>query len=383
MMAPRADRIALVVTDFESGGVERNFSNLMLGLKRLGIQSWFLVGDPRHDYLRDLAPDSPIERITEPRQDYLRHFLRQHRPNYLITGKLSDDLAALAARNSLPAEAGGATRLVAAVGTLMSGRFASHRWNWLKTWRDTRRIRTCYQALDGITAVSQEVADDLRHRFGITRVPIGILSNPILPEDLLPLAQAPCPHPWLADPRGTRPNPVILALGGLRQVKGFDTLLRSLACMDPPRARLIIIGEGKERHRLTALAEQLGISGRLDLAGFKVNPFPYLARADLLAISSRREGLPNALVEALALGIDVVATDCSGGIRTLLPRGEVGTLVPVDNPQALADAMSRILAKSGSGTYQPETRQALAEPYRLIPATLALVEFLHSLPARD
>jgi glycosyltransferase involved in cell wall biosynthesis len=153
--------------------------------------------------------------------------------------------------------------------------------------------------------------------------------------------------------------------------------------MSPPGARLVIIGEGKERHRLAALAKQLGIAGRLDMAGFKANPFPYLARADLLVLSSRREGLPNALVEALALGISVVATDCSGGIRTLLRSGEVGCLVPVDDPRALANAMTRALAESASGATKPEIYRELAKPYRLIPATLAWLDFLQSLPMRD
>lgn len=383
MPAWQADRIALVVTDFESGGVERNFSQLMRGFRRLGVESWFLVGNPQHDYLRDLAADGSLLRITAPREEYLRRFLRQQRPDYLITGKLSDDLSALAARHGLQAEAGGSTRLVAAVGTHMSGRFASHRWNWLKTWRDTYRIQTGYRALDGITAVSQEVADDLRHYFGITRVPIGVLNNPIIPEELEVLAQAPCPHPWLAETRDGRPTPVILALGGLRQVKGFDTLLRGMAAMKPPGARLIIIGEGKERQRLAALAEHLHISERVDLAGFQANPYPYLARADLLVLSSRREGLPNALVEALALGIRVVATDCSGGIRALLGSGEADRLVPINHPGALADAMTQALAASASGFDQPEHRQRMVEPYRLIPATLDLLDFLHSLPARN
>jgi len=367
------------VSDFENGGVERNFSNLMLGFRRLGVESWFLVGDTQHEYLSDLVPDGSILRITEPRRECLRQFMRQQQPDYLITGKLADDLAALEARNDLLGEAGGATRLVAAVGTHMSGRFARHRWNWLKTWRDSYRIRTCYRGLDGITTVSQEVADDLRHYFGITRVPMAVISNPIIPENIEDLAQAPCSHPWLAQPRTT---PVILAIGGLRQVKGFDTLLRGLAAMRPPGARLIIIGEGKERHRLTALAEQLGISARLDLVGFTANPFPYLARADLLALSSRREGLGNVLVEALALGIRVVATDCSGGISSLLKSGEVGHLVPIDQPRALADAITLALAESASGVPNPKTLQALIQPYRLIPATLALLEFLRSLPAR-
>jgi glycosyltransferase involved in cell wall biosynthesis len=381
------DRIALVVSDFEGGGVERNLTNLARGLARLGAETWLLVGDPDHAYLRDLeTPDlKPRPRVlgvTEPRTGFLRAFMRSERPDCLVTGKLADDLAALEARRGLPLAAGGATRLVAAVGTPMSGRFAAHRWNLLKTWRETHRIRHGYRQLDGLTAVSRAIADDLRQYFGIIGVPIAVLANPILSDDLQDLAAAPCAHPWLAQPRGAGRPPVIVALGGLRKVKGFDTLLRAFARLADPRARLILIGEGKERSRLIDLASRLGLADRLDLPGFCVNPFPYLARADLLALSSRREGLPNALVEAMALGTPVVATDCSGGVLDLLQSGpgggRLGPLVPVDDPAALAVALDETLRRLGSLDREP-LHQA-AEPYRLIPAARAYLEFFRSLP---
>lgn len=376
------DRIALVVSDFEGGGVERNLTNLALGLARLGVETWLLVGDPDHAYLRDLDPAVRLLGVTEPRTAFLRDFLRRERPDCLVTGKLADDLAALKARRGLPLAAGGATRLVAAVGTPLSGRFAAHRWNPLKTWRETRRIGHGYRQLDGLTAVSRAIADDLRQYFGIRRVPIAVLANPILPDDLPDLAAAPCPHPWLAEPRGAGRPPVIVALGGLRQVKGFDTLLRAFARLADQRARLILIGEGKERGHLGALAGRLGLADRLDLAGFRANPFPYLARADLLALSSRREGLPNALVEAMALGTPVVATDCTGGVRDLLQSGpgggRLGPLVPVDDPAALAAALDETLRRRDTLDRGP-LRQAAA-PYRLLPAARAYLEFFRSLP---
>ena len=380
------DRIALVVSDFEDGGVERNLTNLARGLARLGVETWLLVGDPHHAYLRDLEANDPasgvrVLGVTAPRTGFLRDFMRRERPDCLVTGKLVDDLAGLEARDGLPPAAGGATRLIAAVGTPLSGRFAAHRWNLPKTWRETRRIRHGYRRLDGITTVSRAVADDLRQYFGITGVPIAVLANPILPDDLQDLAAAPCTHPWLAQPRGAGRPPVIVALGGLRKVKGFDTLLRAFARLDHATARLILIGEGKERDRLTDLAGRLGLADRLDLPGFCVNPFPYLARADLLALSSRREGLPNALVEAMALGTPVVATDCTGGVRDLLQSesggGRLGPLVPIDDPAALATALNDTLRRRDTLDREP-LRQA-AEPYRLLPAARAYLEFFRSL----
>jgi len=377
------ERIALVVTDFEDGGVERNLSHLALGLARLGVATWLLVGDPDHAYLRGLAPGVRVLRVTEPRTEFLRDFIQRERPQWLVTGKLADDLAALEARAGLAPAAAGATRLVAAVGTLMSGRFESHRWNPWKTRRETGRIHACYRQLDGITAVSAAVASDLRRVFGVTQVPVAVLANPILPDDLADLAAAPCPHPWLAQPRGPDRPEVLVALGGLRKVKGFDDLLRAFARLHRPRARLIIIGEGKERRRLTQLAAQLGLDERLDLPGFVANPFPYLAGADLLVLSSRREGLPNALVEAMALGTPVVATDCTAGVRDLLRDGRLGPLPRTGHLGDLTAALDATLRWIAQNALDREELRQAAEPYRLIPAARAYLEFFRSLPVPD
>ena len=372
----RMHRIALMASDFEDGGVERNFTNLARGFARLDVETWLLVGNPDHAYLRDLDPAIRVLSVRGSRADCLREFMARERPDALITGKLRDDLAAVEARDDLPAE--NRVRLIAAVGTLMSGRFAAHLWNPFKTLRETRRIRAGYRRLNGITAVSQAVADDLRQVFGVREVPIAVLANPIIPDDLDGLAALPCTQPWLAASSADRSGPVIVALGGLRQVKDFATLLHAFARLQR-HARLVIIGEGKERPALAALARRLGIQDRVDLPGFVANPFPWLARADLLALSSRREGLPNALVEALALGIPVVATDCTGGVRELLQDGQLGPLVPVGDPAALADAMTLTLDRLAAGDLNRDRLRQAAEPYRLIPAARAYLNFFRSL----
>ncbi len=134
---------------------------------------------------------------------------------------------------------------------------------------------------------------------------------------------------------------MILAIGGLRKVKDFATLLRAFARLPAALdARLLVLGEGKERPRLAALAERLGVADRVDLHGFVDDPFPYLARARLLVLSSRREGLSNVLVEAMAMGTPVAATDCPGGVRDLLAQGNLGPLTPVGDAEALAASMA-------------------------------------------
>jgi glycosyltransferase involved in cell wall biosynthesis len=104
-------------------------------------------------------------------------------------------------------------------------------------------------------------------------------------------------------------------------------------------ARLIILGDGSERPALERLIEERGLQNFVRLPGFVVNPYAYMARAAVFVLSSIHEGLPNVLMEALACGTPVVSTDCPSGPRQILDGGRYGPLVPVGDPEALAEAI--------------------------------------------
>jgi glycosyltransferase involved in cell wall biosynthesis len=145
--------------------------------------------------------------------------------------------------------------------------------------------------------------------------------------------------------------PVVLGAGRLTPSKDFPTLMRAFARLRRERdARLVIIGGAKtpkktvKRHaELMALATELGFAGDVSLPGMVANPFAYMARAGVLAVSSRHEGFCNVLAEALACGCPCVATDCPSGPREILNDGRTGPLVPVGDHQALARAMRHVL----------------------------------------
>lgn len=361
--------IALMVSGFEDGGVERTLANLASGLASVGASVDFLSGNPEHPYLQGLSPEIGLHALRDG-DKALAAYLGARRPDLIMTGKRVDDRAALSVRASLDLP----VRLVATVGTPLSVSVAAKRFNPFRAFRERRRIRADYRLLDGITAVSEAVAEDLRQHFAVSAVPLRVLPNPIIPADLAERAAAPCPHPWLEPRRG----PVILAIGGLRKVKDFATLLRAFARVPAALdARLVVLGEGKERPRLSALAERLGIAGRVDLHGFVDDPFPYLARARLLVLSSRREGLSNVLVEALALGTPVAATDCPGGVRGLLAQGTLGPLTPVGDASALAASMTRLLQSPTDA----ETLRRAAKPFGLLTASNRYLEFFEQIVA--
>jgi glycosyltransferase involved in cell wall biosynthesis len=135
-------------------------------------------------------------------------------------------------------------------------------------------------------------------------------------------------------------GPKILGLGRLHWQKGFDVLLRALAIIRKERNwSLVLAGDGPERDSLRALAAELSIRGSVAFVGPVEDPYPLYAWSDLVVVPSRYEGFPNVLLEALACGKPVVATDCRTGPREVTAMGQHGVLVPVDDATSLARAI--------------------------------------------
>jgi len=204
-----------------------------------------------------------------------------------------------------------------------------------------RAIRFVYPCADRVICVSDGVRDSLIRFSGIAPDTLQVIHNPIVQPDLHDLAARDCPHPWLSD---RRPIPVILGVGRLVEAKNFDLLLRAFAILRQKRpCRLVILGQGKLCSALAATAEALGIADDVDLPGFRPNPYTFLSHADLFVLPSDWEGFPTVLIEALACGARIVATDCPSGPREILKDGAFGTLVPVGDVDAFAEAMDAAL----------------------------------------
>jgi len=200
--------------------------------------------------------------------------------------------------------------------------------------------RHFYPWADAIIAVSRGIAEDLASLTGLPQERIIAIDNPILSETILTKLGEPLDHPWFA----ANSPPVILGAGRLVKQKDFPTLLKAFAQVRATRpARLMILGKGRKRTQLEALAWELGVAEDVAFPGFVPNPFPYMARAAVFVLSSAWEGLPGALVEALACGCPVVSTDCPSGPGEVLEQGKYGPLVPVKDAAALARAILSVL----------------------------------------
>ena len=286
----------------------------------------------------------------------LVRYLRKTCPQAMLSDKDRVNRAVIIARAFAGRHDGRRTRLGVRLGTTVSVNLASRGpvERLLQTWS----MRTLYRYADAVLVPSHGAADDLARHAGLPRERIRVVPSPILGPDMAGRAAAPLAHPWFHDPA----IPVVLGVGELSERKDFATLVRAHAQLVRRRpCRLVILGEGRRRAELQQLAASLGTAEHVELPGFVANPYPYMAAASVFALSSRWEGMPVVLIEALALGTPVVATDCPSGPRELLDAGRLGELVPVGDATALATALARTLDA-------PPARDALiaaAQPYRV------------------
>lgn len=241
----------------------------------------------------------------------------------------------------------GGANLIAALARLVSGRpmrlVLSERnilyrdQGGLKRWFQALLKRWLYPRADCVTAVSRGVAADLTARLGLPAASVRVVYNPVVTPEITDLATAPPPLRWYCEG-----PPVVLAVGRLVPAKGFDLLLDAFAELDRP-ARLVILGEGPLRPELERRSRALGIEARVRLAGFDPNPFRHMARCAVFVLSSRFEGLPGALIQAMACGAAVVATDCPAGPAEIVEDGVDGLLVPVGDQAALVARITALL----------------------------------------
>ena len=228
-----------------------------------------------------------------------------------------------------------ATRLaghqVRVVGTLHA-KMGSRRW--------LRRAKRAYPHADASVGVSRGVASELTEAVGVPVGRVHTIYNPVVSEALVRNSDEPAGHPWLDAP-GPR---VILAAGRLSKQKDFPTLLTAFARLrERCPARLIVLGKGRLRLVLESQAKDLRISEHVDFPGFARNPYAFMAKASLFVLSSRYEGLPTVLIEAMACGCPVVSTNTPFGPEEILEDGRWGELVPIGDAKALSEAMLRAL----------------------------------------
>jgi glycosyltransferase involved in cell wall biosynthesis len=321
-----------------TGGVGRMRTQLARALLDRGVAVDFLLGRADGPYLPLVDPRARVRVLgtTHPLTSLpgLVLYLRRVRPDALYSDRMRLDIESLRASRI----AGVPTRICTSFHVPVSQRL--DRIPASKARAERAALHRYLPRNQGIVAVSRQLAEDLERAAELPPGRVSVVYNPVVTPGLADRAAEPVEHPFLAEGR----PPLILGVGRLTAQKDFPTLLRAFARLRASRpCRLLILGEGEDRPALEALAKGLGVAEHVALPGFTLNPYRFMARADLMVLSSTWEGSPNVLVEALALGTPVVSTDCDFGPRETLRNGEVGPLVPPGDDAALALAMAATL----------------------------------------
>lgn len=364
-------RLAVLVSFSGEGGVERMVLNLVEAIAARGVAVDLLA--IRADSAHLAALPAGVRRIDLGVRHHalavppLARYLARERPAALLAAKDRAIRAAVLAR----ALAGTPCRIVGRLGTHLSAALEGR--DALRRWLRTAPMRRLYAGVEHLVCVSDGVREDAARLTGLPAARLSVVRNPVITPRLAQLACLPPEPPLPADPG----QPLIVAAGRLTVQKDFTTLLHAFALLRRMRpARLAILGEGRERAALSALATALGVADAVLLPGFLPNPWAWMARAQLFALSSRWEGSPNVLTEAMALGVPVVATDCPSGPRELLAGGLHGPLVPVGDAAALAAAMHATLDHPPA----PDALRAAVADYSAEAASARYLQLLGLVP---
>lgn len=202
--------------------------------------------------------------------------------------------------------------------------------------------RLLYPRADSIIAISDSVGRYVVEKTGVGPQEVTTIYNPAFDPEIPIKARESVDHDWLVDSE----KRVVIGVGHLKPAKDFPTLLKAISYLNQSDdVYLLLVGEGERKSRLAELATQLGIRDHVSFPGFVDNPYAYMARADVFALSSAWEGFGNVIVEAMACGTPVVSTDCPGGPSEILEGGAYGALVPTGDEIALANAIRDMLRR--------------------------------------
>jgi len=317
------------------GGAERVLLQIANGFSSLGYDVHLLTGDASGPYRSELSKEVYLVSFDNKKILFcfipLLRYLRKVRPRAIVTTMMHANVMVTAAclvsrsngkiivRDSNIADVFNKKPLAQGKSLLL--RLASF----------------LYPKTSSVVAVSEGVKESITEALSLPSLcsPV-VIGNPVISPDLFRLAKEPSDQDKLVNVD----MPVIVAVGRLAKVKDFETLFHAFAGLTKEmECRLIVLGEGPERYTLEQLSKTLNIFDSVFMPGFVRNPFPVLAKASLYVSCSLAEGLPNSLIQALALKRKVVVTDCPHGPAEILEFGRWGRLVPCKSSRDFTEAM--------------------------------------------
>jgi glycosyltransferase involved in cell wall biosynthesis len=349
---PRSPEIAFYLPNLEGGGAERAIVTVANQLAAGGIRIELVVGNAVGPYLAEITPAVSFVEIGASSKlgsiVGLLKYLRSRKPPCIMSALDLPNLQLIAAAKLARYRGRLLISQRATIGPAYDDISPLHRQAYLTA------IRFAYPLADMIISNSRAAATELHEKFGLAKDRIITIQNQIDAKQVTRLSREPLDDSWMAGGGAA----TIISVGSLTQRKDMGTLIRALAVVRQTRdVRLVILGEGQERSPLEELTGRLGLQRAVYLPGFDANPYRWMKQSDMLVSASRAEGFPNVIVEALALGMKVIATDCPGDTADILGYGRWGRIVPVGDAAALAKA----ILESLDDTSPSEGRKRVAD----------------------
>lgn len=284
-------------------------------------------------------PDSKSVRVLHRRSTFLAipalsKLLRNEEMDVLISAQDHANVAAMLARKL------SRKKIPLILTERLSLRAAMKARGWFRRKILSSLVAYAYPRADAVVANSQDGASEVESVLGWSAGRVSAIYNPTVSESISGLGAEDVDDEWF-DPGG---SPVVIGLGRLVEQKDFSTLVRAIAgVQESAECRLVIFGDGPLRSELKRLANDLGITEKVRIEPFVENPYKYLSRGAVFVLSSRYEGLPNALIEAQACGLPCVSTDCPTGPREILEDGGSGILTPMGDSELMAESIAKML----------------------------------------
>ena len=334
-------KICIFFHRFDGGGAERTTITLANELHKRGYQLTVAVRYAKGPSRRLLDPDIPVYDMKLPERGKLVKNIRNIRSLVYLMNKgdfdfimavMSEMAEVAAAAYSLSAKR---TPLICVLHNTISVEKTS-----FQAVRH-RLFRYFDRQYSRVVAVSEAVREDYIHSCCTDPRKVVTIYNPVVNTKLFEMAEKQPDHPWL---NGRRDFKVLLLAGRLTAQKNHALMFRTLKKLrDEGDYRLILLGEGELREELEQTADELGISRWIDFAGYTDNPYSFMRACDCLVLSSRYEGLPTVLIEAMACGTRIVSVDCPSGPREILDHGKYGILVGMDDEEDLKNGILHAL----------------------------------------
>lgn len=369
-------KLWLLLSRFDNGGLERVQANLAPAFEQSGIETWLVAGK----FLKDaeaMLPNGISTLELSPTGKLMFIFnlycqLQIHQPDVIMTTSNDVSCLVLILRKLFFPKTKVICTQHLSISTPLKQAKGIQKLKYLLT---LKAMQWLWVKTDAMIAVSAALAEDVRKNVRLKN-PISTIYNPIVLPNYSILIEQKIPPFWADKNICT-----FVFVGRLAKVKRVDLLLQAFKQVQQKHlCRLLIVGDGTEKAFILDFIRKNYLTDVCHLTGQQNNPLPWIKSADALVLSSDYEGFGNVIVEAMACGTQVIATDCPFGPAEILDNGRYGLLVPVDDTEALAEAMEKVINKR---FYVPKDElQKRANEFSLERAVQQYLNVIHTVMGR-